>query len=183
MLEITIPATEAWDSKNEEFVTINETKLLLEHSLVSISKWEEIWEKPFLNSQNLSYEEAISYVKCMTLNEGIDENVYRFIDKNIFKQIDDYMGKPMTATKIYHFGQSQGSKSKPKIMTNEEIYYYMITLGIYKECENWHINRLFMLMEVFSVKNTPPKELSQDEVARRYHEMNKARKEKMKQKG
>lgn len=183
MLEIVIPAaTDIWDSEKEEFVTIKETKLRLEHSLVSLSKWESIWKKPYLTNRGFTYEESISYVKCMTLTQNVDPNVYRFIDKNLLSKITSYINDPMTATTINRYGGGNG-KGNTEVMTAEVIYYYMFSLHIPKNCEKWHLNKLLMLLEVFSIKNAPEKQMSETDIIKDYDAINKARREKLKTKG
>lgn len=183
MLEFRIPAQTAWDSVKEEFVTVQETDLKLESSLCALSKWESIWKKPFLNTKGLSYEESISYIKCMTLNDNVDPNVYRFIDKKMFEQIVEYMNDSMTATVI---SKPVGEKSygrSSQFYTSELIYYYMFTLGIPIECEKWHLNRLFILMEIYEAKNSPQQKISESQTVQNYAALNKARRAKLKSKG
>ena len=182
MLEIVIPAKSGWDSVKEVFVNIPETKLRLEHSLVSVSKWEQIWKVPFLPKRELTYDETISYIKCMTLNEDVDPNVYRFIDENILMTIFKYINDPMTATTI-NKPYGGGSKGTVEIKTAELIYYYMIQLNIPIEFENWHLNRLFILMEIFNAKNMPEKKMSETQIIQDYDAINKARRAKLKSKG
>ncbi len=181
MLEITISAKSGWDNSNEVFVNIPKTKLRLEHSLVSVSKWESIWKTPFLTKKEFTYDETISYIKCMTLNEGVDPNIYRFIDEKILIEIFNYINDPMTATTINR--PQGGSRGTVEIKTAELIYYYMIVLQIPIEFEHWHLNRLFILMEIFDVKNMPEKKMSQTQIIQDYDAINKARRAKLKSKG
>ena len=63
MLRITIPATEQFNEVTNEFITTKEQTLTLEHSLISISKWESKWCKPFFSKEAKTPEETIDYIK------------------------------------------------------------------------------------------------------------------------
>lgn len=187
MLQIVIPAREAdelWDEEKEIYIPIpalKEQVLQLEHSLVSLSKWESKWCKPFFDKQEKSYEEIIDYIKCMTLNKNVDPYVYyRLTDEN-FAQINDYIESPMTATTFSNM--NKGAKGRREIITSELIYYWMIALNIPFECQKWHINRLITLIEVCEIKNTPPKKMSKQATASHYAALNAARKKKYNTKG
>ena len=88
MLEITIPGTEEWDEDKEEFITTKETTLRLEHSLVSLSKWESRWGKPFLDSEDKTIEETLDYIRCMTLNRNVDPAVYTCLTNENINEIN-----------------------------------------------------------------------------------------------
>ena len=180
MLEITIPKTEAWDERTERFVYINETTLRLEHSLVSLSKWESKWRKPFLTKHTKTLEETIDYVKCMTLTQNVDPIVYNFLNNNHIKQINDYIESPMTATT---FPQDKTSKSNGEQTTAELIYYWMIALNIPFECQKWHLNRLLTLVRVCNIKNQPPKKMSKNDIRSRNAALNAARRKQLNTKG
>ena len=180
MLEITIPATEAWDERNERFVYTKETTLRLEHSLVSLSKWESKWRKPFLAKDTKSYEETIDYVKCMTLTQNVDPMVYNFLNDRHIKQINDYIESPMTATT---FQKDNSSKSNGEQTTAELIYYWMIALNIPFECQKWHLNRLLTLVRVCNIKNQPPKKMSKNDIRSRNTALNAARRKQLNTKG
>ena len=180
MLRITIPATELWDERIEKFVQTEETTLLLEHSLVSISKWESKWCKPFLSKTEKTTEEAIDYIRCMTLNDDVDPNVYTSLTNENMAKINEYIDSPMTATT---FSNIEGRKPNREIVTSEIIYNWMISLQIPSEYENWHINRLISQIRVCSIKNAPPKKMSQSEVMRQQRELNAARREQFNTKG
>lgn len=175
MLKVTIPSVEGFDEKNNEFVgIIPETTLQLEHSLLSLSKWEAKWKKPFLSadkSESRTLEETLDYIRCMTLNSNVDPNVYKYIPQDVFKQIIEYIEDPMTATTF-----SKKEESGPrKIITSEIIYYWMIALNIPFECQKWHLNRLLTLVRVCSEKNTPPKKMSTREIMARNQALNAQR--------
>lgn len=180
MLEITIPAIEEWDEKNLEFLSYDAITLKLEHSLIALSKWESKWCKPFFSKEEKTYEETIDYIKCMTLTEGVDDQVYRRLTQENVAEIYKYIQAPMTATRITQ--QTKG-KINNETITSELIYYWMISLQIPVEFENWHINRLITLVQVCNVKNTPPKKMSRRETASRYASLNAARRQKLGTKG
>lgn len=172
MLQITIPAQEFWDEKNNEFVYTKEIQLTLEHSLVSISKWESKWHKAFLGKEEKSNEETIDYIKCMTLTQNIDSSVYnRLTDKNL-QEIKDYIEDPHTATVIY---EDPNAPKGREIITSELIYYWMIALNIPPEYQKWHLNRLLTLIRVCNIKNKPPKKMSQRQLMSRNAALNAAR--------
>jgi len=179
VLKITIPASEAYDEVKEEFVTLNEQNLQLEHSLVSISKWESKWEKPFLSKTPKTTEEAIDYIRCMTLTQNVDPAVYRFINNDIITRIYKYIEAPMTATTI---SNRWGHPSK-EVITAEIIYYYMITFGIPFECQKWHLNRLLTLIRVCDIKSRHPRKMRQSELRRRNTALNAARRKRLNTKG
>ena len=180
MLTITIPAFDCWDSENEKFINIPETVLLLEHSLLSLSEWESKWNKPFIGNTNLSIEESLDYVRCMALNrDSVSDLVWTQINDVMMQQVIDYIESPMTATT---FSNLNKNKSR-EIITNEIIYYWMFTLGISKECEKWHLNRLMTLIRVCSEKNTPKKKMSKSEIYAQNKALNEARRKAYNTKG
>ena len=180
MLTITIPATEEFDETTGEFVYTKEQTLQLEHSLLSISKWESKWCKPFLSKQDKTSEEVIDYIKCMTLNKNVRDEVYGCLTQANFAAINDYIGAPMTATTF--FNQEKGGRNNEQI-TSELVYYWMIALNIPFECQKWHINRLLTLVRVCNVKNQPPKKMSKREIISRNAALNAARREQLNTKG
>lgn len=172
MLQITIPSTELWDEKKQEFFNTKEYVLQLEHSLVSISKWESKWNKVFLSKEDKTYEETIDYIKCMTITQNIPDEAYRYITKSNVDEIDKYITAPMTATWFTNDKTTGGNREK---ITSELIYYWMIALNIPFECQKWHLNRLLTLIRVCNVKNTPPKKMSKRSLMQRNAALNAAR--------
>lgn len=172
MLKIKIPSVEAYDEKNNLFINIPETDLQLEHSLVSISKWESKWCKPFLTKDPKTNEELIDYIKCMTLTQNVNPDVYRFMPNNILEKINKYIEAPMTATTF----REEKNKQSREIITSEIIYYWMVSFNIPFECQKWHLNRLLTLIRVCSVKNAPQKKMSAREIMARNKALNKSRK-------
>ena len=176
MLSITIPETELFDESTQEFVLTKEQTLQLEHSLVSISKWESKWCKPFLSKSPKTDEETLDYIKCMTITQNVKPEVYdRLTPENII-QIYNYMNAPMTATT---FHDDRNSKTSNEQVTNEIIYYWMTILNIPIECQKWHFNRLMTLIRVCNIKNQPPKRMSKRELLSRNRALNEARKKQL----
>ena len=180
MLTITIPASEMWDEKNEKFVDIKECALQLEHSLISLSKWESKWCKPFLFTKEKTEEETLDYVRCMTLTPNIDPIIYNFLTNENVREINKYIDDPMTATT---FSEDPTAKCNREIITSELIYYWMISLNIPVEFQKWHLNRLLTLIRVCNVKNQPPKKMSKKEIMRRNAALNAARRKQLNSKG
>lgn len=171
MLELKVVLSEEFDESTSTFREGETFALDLEHSLVSMSKWESHFEKPFMASDKTG-EELLWYIRAMTLTQRVPENVFlSFSDKNI-AAINTYISAKMTATWFVE------DKSTPntEVITTEIIYYWMIALQIPFECQYWHINRLLTLVQVCSRKNAKPKKMSSEEVARRNRELNEQRK-------
>ena len=179
MLVITIPASkpvEYYDEIKEEFFTKPGTKeqtLQLEHSLVSLSKWESKWCRPFLSKPPATVEETIDYIKCMTITKNVNPEVYDNLTEENIEQIKAYINAPMTATTFY---DEKITKRNREIVTSELIYYWMIALQIPSDYEKWHINRLLTLIRVCNIKNQPPKKRSRREIMSRNAALNAARK-------
>jgi hypothetical protein len=180
MLQITIPAVELWDERKQEFVITKEQTLQLEHSLVSISKWESKWCKPFLSKQEKTNEETLDYIKCMTITQNVDPEVYNYLTIGNINEINEYIEAPMTAT---YFSDEKTNKTSREQVTAELIYYWMIALNIPFECQNWHLNRLLTLIKVCSIKNQPPKKRSRKEIMSRNAALNAARRKQLNTKG
>ena len=182
MLQIDVPSKEFYDEKTETFVQTKATTLILEHSLLSISKWEAKYHKPFLSykkDDKRTSSEILDYIKCMTLNKNVPEEVYMALSSKNMIEINDYINDPMTATTV---SQSPTSSGGIKIVTSEVIYYWMITFNIPFECEKWHINRLMMLIKVCNANNNP-KKMSRNELLARNRHLNAARRKALGTKG
>lgn len=179
MLKIVVPELELWDEEKQEFSTLKETTIQLEHSLVSISKWESKWHKAFLSKKDKSNEEIIDYIRCMTITQNVPEDVYyRLSDENM-EAINKYIDDPMTAT-YFHDDEQDNSR---ETVTSELIYYWMIIQNIPVNFEKWHLNRLLSLIKVCDIKNSPPKKMSSKEIMRRNSALNAARRKKYNTKG
>lgn len=172
MLEITIPAYELFNDVTQEFESEESRTICLEHSLISVSKWESRWNKPFLSNSYKSNEEIKDYIRCMTINKGVPETAYLYITNKQLQEINDYISAPMTATTITDTEQHPSRE----VMTSELIYYYMLTANIPFECEKWHLNRLLTLIKVCGVKNGDQKKRPPAEVMRSNAALNAARK-------
>lgn len=174
MLQIVVPEREYWNEYSKQFVNTKEQTLCLEHSLVSISKWESKFHKSFIKTFNKtpSDEEIRYYVKCMTLTQNVDPNVYLSLSEKNYRDIFAYINNTMTATYI---NDSDDGKSRD-VITSELIYYWMIQANIPFECQKWHLNRLLTLIHVCSVKNQTEKKRNQSEIIADYAKENERRK-------
>lgn len=152
MLEITIPGTRLFNSQTDEFIYTSPKSIRLEHSLISVSKWEAKWKKSFISSKDKSLDEIIDYIKCMTLTQNVDSLTYKLLSKENFDEILNYIDDPMTATVITSYGENSKPKASNKITTSEEIYYWMVYFGIPFECEKWHLNRLMTLIRISMIR-------------------------------
>lgn len=176
MLTIKVSGKEQWNEKTEEFISGKDQVLSLEHSLVSLSKWESKWNKPFLSKTSKTYEETIDYIRCMTLTQNVDLNIYLCLSKENIEAINEYISLPMTATTFY---ENKNAKQNHETVTSELIYYWMITLNIPFECQKWHLNRLLTLIRVCSIKNQPAKKMSRREILSRNSALNAARRKQL----
>lgn len=181
MLRIVIPSEEFWDEANERFVTRKEQTLQLEHSLVSISKWESKWCKPFLSQDKKTREETLDYIRCMTITQNVDPDIYQYIPDVLINEINEYIAAPMTATKITEDRARRGGSNE--FITNELIYFWMISFNIPAKYEKWHLNRLLTLIKVCESKNRPSKKMSKSDIYNQNRAMNARNRKKFKSKG
>lgn len=172
MLTIVVKGDELYDEERNIFIHPVNQVLQLEHSLVSISKWESFWKKPFLTRLPKTEEETNHYVKCMTITQNVNPDVYSHITSENLREIEKYIGEPMTATT---FSREEGRGGSSEIITSELIYYWMIALNIPFECQKWHLNRLLALVNVCNIKNKPPKKMPRKDVYARNRNLNAAR--------
>lgn len=180
MLYLTVKGRELYDSENNRFIDVKTQTIQLEHSLVSISKWEARWKKPFLSNKTMTVEETVDYIRCMTITQNVNPYLYFCIDDDNVKEVTAYVYDPMTAT---WFSKDEKKSPNRAVYTSEVIYWQMITLGIPFECQKWHLNRLLTLIHVCNEKNTPPKKLSGRELANRNRALNAARRKKYNSRG
>lgn len=157
MKEIIVPKINLWDEKKERVIIIDETKLQLEHSLISLKKWESRWHKPFLSDDERTIEEIKDYVRCMTINQIKDKRVFEYLPNDLIVEIIEYIKDPMTATRFSKDSNVGAAKSKKEIITAEIIYYWMISLNIPVEFQKWHLNQLLTLIKVVNIKTSPKK--------------------------
>lgn len=181
MLQITIRPFELWDEVKQEFISYKKAQVLqLEHSLISISKWEQKWHKAFLSKNDKTYEETIYYIQCMTLTQNVDPISYYFISDDDMNRINEYISDSMTAT---FFMEDKKPARSSEVVTSELIYYWMIALGIPFECQKWHLNRLLTLIKVCQIKNAPPKKRSKRDIMAQNAALNAARRKRLNTKG
>lgn len=160
MLELDVVTKESYDETTEKFVTAASVRVELEHSLVSLSKWESFWEKPFLSKEDRTEEETISYIKMMIVGPEPPPEVFYQLLVDHIEEIKDYVSGKNTGTTIPKGFQGSGAR---ETITSELIYYWMSSMNIEMQCEKWHLNRLFTLIQVHSVKSSPKKKMSLEE--------------------
>lgn len=175
MLKLAIPKIDLWDEKKEEFYSIKPQVLQFEHSLVSISKWESKWHKPFLSKlkkDEKTKEQVESYYECMCMTSNVDPLTFKYMPQSCRKEIENYISDSMTAT---WFSEKENQKHSSRIVTSELIYCWMISLGIPVEFQKWHLNRLMTLIRVCNSENSQGKKMSQNEIYKRNRALNEAR--------
>lgn len=183
MLQLSTKDTTLWDEQNERFIDVKAARVQLEHSLISISKWESIYEKPFpgLNNKPIEGDEFIKYIKCMIITPNADPNLCYLLASTAANQIEKYMNRKMTAT---FFGESKPDKvTKKRIITSELVYYWMIAANIPFECDRWHINRLFTLINVCGEENKTGKKSDMKDVYARNRMLNELNRKRFNSKG
>ena len=179
MLKITIPSIELFDESKSIFINTQEQTLALEHSLVSISKWEAKWEKPFFDKNKKTFEETVDYIRCMTITQNVKSEVYSFISDDNIVDVNNYIEASMTATTFV----DQKKPPSREVITSEVIYYWMVALNIPFECQRWHISRLFTLINICNIKNQPPAKMSRRDILERNRSLNAARRKELNNKG
>lgn len=180
MLTITIPDVEMFNENagedESQFYILKGQTLRLEHSLVSLAKWEAEWEKPFLSKEEKTRAESLSYIRYMTITQNVDPELYKRIDNNVIAQIDAYIDKAMTATT---FRKDDRPLTNREIITAEIIYYWMVTFNIPPEYQKWHLNRLLTLINVCNLKNQSPKNMKRKDLLKRQSDLNALRRKKL----
>jgi hypothetical protein len=180
MLKIVVPASEQFDNATQTFINTKEQALQLEHSLVSLSKWESKGHKPFLSPKPKTVAESVDYVRCMTLTQNVNPNVYTAITPDLLRQVYEYIDAPMTATTFSNLGRKKGGR---EIVTAEIIYYWMILHNIPFECQKWHLNRLLTLIHVCDIKGSKPQKMPKGEMIAQRRALNAARRKKWNTRG
>ena len=181
MLSIYIKPRDLFDEKTSEFITVKGGTLKLEHSLVSISKWESKWKIPFLSKEKKTKDQIDDYIRCMSVNGDPDPNLIASISTKDKNCIIDYIDEKQTATWFSDMDDKKNTKSE--IITSELIYYWMIEYQIPHEYEKWHLSRLLTLIEICNRKNSTPKKMSQAEIIARNKALNAERKAKLHSRG
>lgn len=173
MLKIIIEDEELYDEESNTFQTTERFEFEVEHSLLSLSKWEANYKKPFLSSGKLSTEEIFQYVMYMILTPNVTEKIVNDSSTKIFSEVNDYINSSQSATT---FGEMPQKRGPGEVITSELIYYWMVAFNIPFECEKWHLNRLFSLIRICNIKNSKPEKVSRHEAAMRNRALNEKRK-------
>lgn len=172
MLKLTVLGTETFNDVTSEFGSEGDVVLELEHSLVSLSKWEAEFEKPFLTNDQKTAVEILAYIKAMCLDPDIPESVFEKLSGENFREINSYIDAKMTAT---WFNENRSAPSR-EVVTSELIYYWMTVYTIPFSCETWHLNRLFTLIRICNIKHDKPKTMSRSDQAAEQRRLNNERK-------
>lgn len=172
MLEIKVILKEHVDEDGSSIIIDESVVLQLEHSLVSLSKWESFFKKPFLAAEKKTPEQILWYIKAMVLTEEVAPEVFQKLSKQNLKEINDYIADKQTAT---WFSERSSQARANEIITAEIIYFWMISLNVPFECQHWHLNRLLTLIRVINEKNSPPKKMSKEELIAQRTELNARR--------
>jgi len=180
MLTITVGSTASFDDEKQEFVELGGVELQLEHSLVSLSKWESEFEKPFLGKTEKTADEALAYIRCMLLTKNPPEDFPHNLSKENMEAINEYVDRKMTAT---WFSEIKPETRTSEIITSELIYYWMTVFNIPWEAQHWHLNRLFTLIRIANLKQGKPKKMSKAEIMQRNRELNAQRRAQLGTKG
>lgn len=181
MIEILIPGSEVYDEAIEEFRIVKPATLRLEHSLVSISKWESKWKKPFLVRGSKTREETVDYFRCMTLTQNVSQDLYACIPPEEEMRILEYMNENLSATT---FREVPGTPPNLQIVTSEVIYFQMASYGIpFDPCQKWHLSRLMALLRIAKLENSPKKKMPMSDVMSRNAAINAARKKALNSRG
>ena len=177
------PEDGLFDAEREEFIHIKPQTIVLEHSLVSLSKWESKWKIPYLTKDAKTPDQVIDYIKCMTITQNVDPNVYLFLTQENIQDIIAYIQDPMTATTFTNRHPGAGSRISNQVITSELIYYWMISSGIPMNCEKWHLERLMTLIKIFDIENQPKKPMSKSAIYAQNKALNAANRARFKSRG
>lgn len=165
MLTIRVPLKEGFNDDTQMWEVIESTELELEHSLASVSKWEQSFEKPFLGANEKTPEETLAYIMLMAVDPKTPPELFARLSEENFKQINEYINAKMTAT---WFREDKNQRPGRDIITAEVIYHWMIHYNVWLEAEHWHLNKLLTLIRVCNEKSkTPTKKNRRDMIAER----------------
>lgn len=165
---------EYFDEENQTFEIVASAELQLEHSLLSLSKWESKTQKPFLSNAGMTPDELLLYIEAMIISPNYDPAVINRLSDDNMKAINAYIESSESATT---FGKSMPeSRANAEVVTSELIYYWMVLFQIPFECQTWHLNRLFTLIRICNLKNSKPKKVSPQQMAAERHALNEQRK-------
>lgn len=175
MLELTVTLKEGYDESIGEFVELSGAVLQLEHSLVSLSKWESKWEKSFLDSKTEKTEEMLlDYIRCMILNEYEEETLQKLTREQV-TQINEYINAKRTATWFNERPTDGRRAPRAKVITSDLIYYWMVAMTIPFECQTWHLNRLITLIRITEAENKPKERMGRKESMAQHRATNQRR--------
>lgn len=184
MLKLTIPKTTLFNEETNKFSDVQETTLSMEHSLVSVSKWEQFMGKPFLGRDTRTDEETLHYIKCMVLSpEDVSEDVFRALTPDNMNAISEYINHKMTATWFSNQAPAN-SRTNGEVVTAEVMYYWLVALQIDFQVQHWHLNTMLTLVRVTNIKNDPKKKMMpKEDAAAERARLNAERKAQYKSKG
>ena len=180
MFELKVEASEEFDEATGRFYNVKAQTYKLEHSLISISKWESKWHKPFLKKEEKTRAEELDYIRCMAINQEPDEATLASLTSVQLKDVFDYVNDSMTAT---WFNEKDKKPPSRKIITSELIYFWMTDLRIPFSCEKWHLNRLLTLIKICHIENSPKKKMSRKDQLAERRALNASRKQKYNTRG
>lgn len=180
MLEITTREDEFYDERADKFIQIPACTLTLEHSLISLAKWESRWHKPYFDGLAKSSAEDLDYIKCMVIGNVKDDHVFSTLSTENIYTIKEYINNPMTATT---FQKKTSGKNKKEVTTAETLYAHMFAHRIPMDCQKWHLNRLLTLLRVCDLQNAPREKMSKKQTASWNAEQNAARRAKYNTRG
>jgi hypothetical protein len=176
MLNLTIQGDEFYDETSETFLSVDVVELVLEHSLISLSKWESQTKKPFLSRDEKTPEEVRLYIKAMIISDNYPPDIVDRFTQEDMSAVNAYIDSSESATK---FGSMPETGGRGEVVTSELIYYWMVMFNIPFECQTWHLNRLFSLIRICNLKNSKPKKMSRQELAARNRALNEQRREQL----
>lgn len=172
MLKILIEGEELFNEEDNTFSETESTIIELEHSLLSLSKWESEFQKPFLVPGQKTAEEVLGYIRAMIISPNVDPDIIFRLSQSNIDEIQKYIDSSQSAT---IFGTMPERRGSGEVITSELIYYWMVAFNIPFECEKWHLNRLFALVRICNIKNSKPRKMSRQEIAQRNRELNAKR--------